>query len=66
MKEIVEQGVTGFVVEAGDDQALAQVIIKLLEDENLRYVMGKSGLQRLQKLFTSERMAEQYEELLTI
>jgi teichuronic acid biosynthesis glycosyltransferase TuaC len=64
MKEVVEAGVTGLVVPAGDDLALADALSKLLSDANLRLKMGEAGYCRLNKLFTSEEMAAQYDELL--
>jgi teichuronic acid biosynthesis glycosyltransferase TuaC len=56
MKEVVEDGVTGLVVPAGDEQALAQAITKLLANKEMRRQMGAAGYQRLKKLFTSEKM----------
>lgn len=65
MKEVVEDGVTGLVVPACDEPALAQAITKLLENPEMRSKMGKAGYQRLNKLFTSDAMAAQYESLLS-
>ena len=64
MKEVVETGVTGLVVPAGDDLALANAISILLSDGDLRYRMGSAGYERFNELFTSEKMAFQYEELI--
>jgi glycosyltransferase involved in cell wall biosynthesis len=64
MKEVVEHGVTGLVVAAGDELALAKAITKLLVDADLRLRMGDAGYWRLNELFTSEKMTAQYYELL--
>jgi glycosyltransferase involved in cell wall biosynthesis len=63
MKEIVVDGETGLVVPAGDELALANAITRLMEDTVLRRQMGEAGYRRLNELFTSERMAAQYDEL---
>lgn len=65
MKEIVENGITGLVVPAGDVLSLAKAITKLLADADMRRQMGDAGYRRLNTLFTSEKMADQYNELLT-
>jgi teichuronic acid biosynthesis glycosyltransferase TuaC len=65
MKEVVEDGVTGLVVPSGDSELLAEAIKTLLIDEDLRFKMGEAGYLRLNKLFTSEKMAAQYDALFT-
>ena len=64
MKEIVEEGVTGLIVPAGDNVALANAMSNLLSDEPLMRQMGENGYRRLNCLFTSSRMVAQYEDLL--
>lgn len=63
MKEIVADGETGLVVPAGDELALAKAITRVVEDATLRREMGEAGYRRLNALFTSARMAAQYDEL---
>ncbi len=46
--EIVEDGKTGFLVEVGDSSALANAVIKLLSNEDLRKKMGKNGRKRVE------------------
>lgn len=50
--EIVKEGQTGILVEPGDSDALAEAILILLSDENLRKSMGKSGQQRALEKFS--------------
>ena len=64
MKEVVEDGVTGLVIPSGDALELAKAITKLLTDANLRNKMGEAGYQRLKRLFTSEKMAANYDAFL--
>ena len=64
MKEVVEHGVTGLVVPAGDKQALAKAIVALMSDAGVRRQMGEAGSRRLAEHFTSDKMAAQYEQLM--
>lgn len=46
--EIVEDGKTGLLVEPGDSHALANAILELLSNEDLRRKMGKIGRKRVE------------------
>ena len=61
--EIVIEGVTGFLVEAGDPNALANRIIALSRDQGLCSVMGRKGSDRFEQSFNIERTARRYEQL---
>jgi glycosyltransferase involved in cell wall biosynthesis len=54
--EVVEDGVTGVLVEPRDPESLAGAITTLLRDEQLRGRMGAAGLARVRELFTVDRM----------
>ena len=58
--EVVEDGVTGYLVPAGDPASMATRIAELLGDENLRQAMGREGRLRVQSLFTFEAQAKMY------
>jgi glycosyltransferase involved in cell wall biosynthesis len=45
--EVVDEGITGFIVPPRDEKALAEAIVKLLKDEELRKEMGKYGYRKL-------------------
>lgn len=60
LPEVVENGVTGFVVPKGDADALAQAIDRLLADANLRTSMGKAGRARALARFDWDRTVEQF------
>ena len=58
MVEIVEDAKTGLWVNPGDATALAEAIIGLLSDENLRKSMAKAGRQRVLELFSWDQIVE--------
>jgi glycosyltransferase involved in cell wall biosynthesis len=57
MPEIVEQGVSGLLVERGDAAGLARAIATLLEAPDLRAAMGAAGRARAERLFGWEQAA---------
>lgn len=67
--EIVEDGVTGLLVEPGDSQQLADALVRLLQDEQARRAMGERGRERIQKLAglheNVARRLEVYEQILS-
>jgi len=54
--EIIEDGVNGFMLPAGDAEALADRICALLEDAQLRRTLGHNARRRIQELFSVERV----------
>jgi glycosyltransferase involved in cell wall biosynthesis len=58
MQEIVENEKTGILVEPGDASALAEAILRLLLDENLKKSMGKAARKRVVQLFSWEKVVE--------
>ena len=61
--EVVKDGVNGMLVEPGDYAGMAQKIIELLKDVNLRRDMGKNGLSIFKQNFTQELMIKKIENL---
>lgn len=59
--DIVEDGVTGRIVTAGDAKALAAAVAPLLDDAALRQRMGRAGLERARGHFALEREAAEIE-----
>ena len=51
-REIIINGKTGFLVKPGDSKAMATKIIELLEDDNLRKLMGKEGRKHIEENFS--------------
>lgn len=50
--ELVEDGVTGFLVPPRDPEAMAQALLKLAGDPALRAAMGAAGRRRIMDRFT--------------
>lgn len=55
--EVVENGVTGVLVQPGDAGALTGAILDLLRDPGRRAAMGRAGLDRWRQRFSREAMA---------
>ncbi len=49
--ETVKDGETGWVVDAEDSDALANAVVRLLKNPDLRSKMGKAGRQRVEQEF---------------
>jgi len=59
MPEVVEHGVTGLLVPIQKPAAMAEAILRLLNDAPLRAQMGQAGLERVRERFSVERMVEE-------
>ena len=55
-EEVVEDGVTGYVVPVGDDAAVARCVDALLADPAKAKAMGKAARLRAQAMFSPEKM----------
>ena len=56
--ELIENGITGILVPPNDRMALAEAIIKLINDRPRREEMGKKACQYAKEKFTLELMVE--------
>jgi glycosyltransferase involved in cell wall biosynthesis len=56
--EIVEEGETGFLVEAGDAGALARALTALVDDAGRARAMGQRGRRRAERLFDARRTVD--------
>ena len=63
LEDQVLDGKTGFLVPPGDDHALADAIMKVLENPNLREQFGLAGKALQEQEFTSAKMGSGYLEL---
>jgi sugar transferase (PEP-CTERM/EpsH1 system associated) len=61
--ELVEEGVTGFLVPAGNPEVIGAAISRLLSDGDLRQRMGQAGRNRVELRHSLERMARDYDSL---
>jgi glycosyltransferase involved in cell wall biosynthesis len=64
MRVLVEDGVTGWVVPAGDTAAAAACVDRLLADPALGAAMGAAARKRLARDFGQEAVASQWDALL--
>jgi glycosyltransferase involved in cell wall biosynthesis len=66
--EVIEQDVSGILVQPGDARALADAIERLLDDQELRQRLGVEGRRRIVDHFswreTAARTADLYEDVL--
>jgi glycosyltransferase involved in cell wall biosynthesis len=58
VRDSVIDGETGFIVPVGNDQAIANAIIKLYEDRVLAEKMGQLGLKRARDNFSLEKYTQ--------
>jgi glycosyltransferase involved in cell wall biosynthesis len=61
--EVVEHGATGFVVER-DPAAIARHVLALIDNRALRRRLGACGRERVRDVFSWDRMADRYAEVL--
>jgi glycosyltransferase involved in cell wall biosynthesis len=57
--EVVAHGETGLLTAPRDHEAMAEAIVRLLKDPELRTRLGAAGLARVRKRFSAERMVQQ-------
>jgi phosphatidyl-myo-inositol dimannoside synthase len=62
--EIVQDGVTGFLVNPDDLEGLTCRLIQLLQDEAFRKKMGEAGRQRVEENFTVLRFEQRLTKIL--
>ena len=58
LPEAIDQGQTGYLVPPRDEYALADAIIRLLQDPPLRWQMGRRGRKKLDAECSSEVVAQ--------
>lgn len=58
--ELVDDRHSGYLVDPGDDEALAGAIVKLVDAPALRVSMGLAGRERASRYFSSAAMAQKY------
>lgn len=70
LPEVVENGVTGFLVPSRNSTALAEATARLLTNHELREEMGKTARKRAEQMFsweaTARRTLTSYEEALGV
>ncbi|PRD56482.1 glycosyltransferase family 4 protein [Sphingobacterium gobiense] len=61
-RDIISEGENGFLVETGDEQGLAEAIIRLANDENLRKSMGRKAKEH-SAMFSEEMIMKRWQML---
>lgn len=55
--EVVDDGMTGYLVTPGDEKSLAEAIIRLLQNDSMREKMGKAAKAKLENDLSSSAIA---------
>lgn len=63
LSEVVKDLETGFIVDIGNIEAIAEAIIKLSRDRDLRIRLGEAGRRRVIENFSEERMIDAFKKL---
>ncbi len=63
LKEVVLEGVTGYLVPSDNDDAMAERILQLLGSPAQREHFGRAGRERAERLFTIEEMVQKYQDI---
>jgi D-inositol-3-phosphate glycosyltransferase len=63
MKEVIEDGVSGYLVPPGDEEGLAEAIARLLSDKEKAEAMGRIARRRAEEDFSWERVALRTKEI---
>lgn len=58
--EVVENGVSGILIENENSEDLKNALIKLIENKDIRESMGKNGRRVYEEKFTAEIMANKF------
>jgi len=62
-KEVIVEGVTGYVVPPENPHVLAEKIVELLDDKELAQKMGRAGRKRVEQVFGLDRMVGEVENI---
>lgn len=57
-RDIIEDGVNGFLIEPKNSVMLAEKVVQLVQNTALREVFGKRGRERVLRFFAKEKMVE--------
>jgi len=58
LPEVIENGITGFLVESENVDAVSKALIKLIKDKNLREKMGNSGRKFVREKYEWSKCTE--------
>jgi glycosyltransferase involved in cell wall biosynthesis len=61
--EVIRDGVEGLLVESGHPDVLADAIVRITRDFELRGALGERGRKRVTTLYSRESICARYENL---
>lgn len=61
--DIIKNMETGIIVRPGDETALLQALVWLIEDEKMAKIMGENAKKRIKQLFNWDNIIERYEQI---
>ena len=62
-KDIIDNGINGVLVEAGNSDALAEAILRLLENSEQRQRLGESAREKIKERFSIDKMVSKTEQV---
>ena len=62
-REVIRHGENGFLVPPGDDKALAETVITLLQDQDTAEAVGQRARDWATSEFSIEKMVNEYQTL---
>jgi glycosyltransferase involved in cell wall biosynthesis len=62
-RQLIDDGVHGVLVPAGDPEAIAAGLVRLIEDVPLRARMGQAARRRVLDSYSLDKIADRYEDL---
>jgi glycosyltransferase involved in cell wall biosynthesis len=63
-RQLIDSGTHGLLVPVGDSEAIASGIAQILEDGPMRGRMGEASRDRVLENYSTDKIADRYEELL--
>lgn len=61
-REYIEHGLSGWLVPPNDSQAFAEGVVSLLQDEQLRRILGQRARERILTMFSWHNLVEEVEQ----
>ncbi|HOM56820.1 MAG TPA: N-acetyl-alpha-D-glucosaminyl L-malate synthase BshA [Candidatus Latescibacteria bacterium] len=61
--EVIEDGVSGHLVEVGDTEMMAELATRVLKDQELAARIRAAALDRVHRLFSADKIVAEYEQL---
>ena len=63
--ELIEDGKDGLLISPGDSPALAEAILRILEDQELKSVLVQNAKEKVRDYFSIEKMVNDHASLYT-